>query len=224
MSITNIVGASVPRLPVVIGFGSTAGVGKDFAATLIESELSNRTWRAAFANCVKEDLNEFCIRNYDFSSFTEIKAEKDIIRPLLIGHGNGMRQINPDHWIDKAFESTDFETQNSDYIIFTDVRFPNEVRRIKDTGYGNLSFYVQIYTDLVDPVIPSEVEQYPEMVSLADYFLYNPVHKPGLSPEEKRDQYVEQIRHMLNVFENIEVSRNNFWVRKYKEHVFEVRQ
>lgn len=200
--------------PTIIGFGSTARVGKDVAARIIDNRngLDNRVRRVAFADFVKEDLNDFCIKHYNISAYTEIAAEKQIIRPLLIGHGNAMRALNPDYWIDRAFEHIDFDSTGLDYIIFTDVRFPNEVHRIKSVVPRSRSFYVQVYADDSPPVIESEIEQYDEMVALADYFLYNPFKDPKLvgNADLQLDAYTENIRIMLDHFRVLEQSYDDF--------------
>jgi hypothetical protein len=198
--------------PTIIGFGSTARVGKDVAARIIEGRLDNRVHRVAFADSVKDDLMDFCDKHYGISSFTEIAAEKQIIRPLLIGHGNAMRALNPDYWIDKAFEQIDFDSLDLDYIIFTDVRFPNEVHRIKSAVPRSRSFYVQVYADDSPPVIDSEIEQYDKMVALADYFLYNPFKDPKRAGnvDLQLDVYEENIGIMLDHFSNLERSYKTF--------------
>lgn len=198
--------------PTIIGFGSTARVGKDVAARIIEGRLDNRVHRVAFADSVKEDINDFCIKHYNISAYTEIAAEKQIIRPLLIGHGNAMRALNPDYWIDRAFEHIDFDSPELDYIIFTDVRFPNEVHRIKSVVPRSRSFYVQIYADDSPPVIESEIEQYDKMVALADYFLYNPFKDPKRAGnvDLQLDAYTENIRIMLDHFRVSEQSYDGF--------------
>jgi hypothetical protein len=200
--------------PTIIGFGSTARVGKDVAARIIDNRngLDNRVRRVAFADFVKEDLNNFCIKHYSISAYTEKAEEKQIIRPLLIGHGNAMRALNPDYWIDRAFEHIDFDSPELDYIIFTDVRFPNEVARIKSVAPRSRSFYVQVYADDSPPVIESEIEQYDKMVALADYFLYNPFKAPKLAgnADLQLDAYTENIRTMLGHFRVLEQSYDNF--------------
>lgn len=200
--------------PTIIGFGSTARVGKDVAARIIDNRngLDNRVRRVAFADFVKEDLNDFCIKHYNISAYTEIAAEKQIIRPLLIGHGNAMRALTPDYWIDRAFEHIDFDSPELDYIIFTDVRFPNEVHRIKSVAPRSRSFYVQVYADDSPPVIESEIEQYDKMVALADYFLYNPFKAPKLAgnADLQLDAYTENIRTMLGHFRILGESYNDF--------------
>lgn len=201
------------KKPLIIGLGSTIGIGKDTVFSILEKNYS--VIRIAFADAVKDDLDKFCIHHYGISAHTQIREEKSIIRPLLIGHGNAMRAINPDHWVNKAIKNINFSDTGLDAIIFTDVRFPNEVQRIKSIA-PERTFYVHLHTEdpLKDPGAPSEVEQYPAMAKLADYYLYNPMREHDITTPEGVDRAMERfsayVIQMYNVLKHICDSRNFF--------------
>jgi hypothetical protein len=56
------------------------------------------------------------------------------LREFLQDVGMKMREIHPDFWVNAVFSHPDFEAQDFVVPIITDVRFPNELKRIKDSG------------------------------------------------------------------------------------------
>lgn len=149
---------------VIIGFGSTARVGKDFACAIIK-ELIPSTNRVAFADALKEDLASLFTRNkLDFFELTNDEEEKKKIRPLMVEYGQLMRRYNESVWIDRALEKLDAPGLH----IVTDVRFPNEVQRIKEKG----GIYVHVSAN-VPPANDVEAELLSTMSALADHKLFN---------------------------------------------------
>lgn len=149
---------------VLIGFGSTARVGKDFAYSIIKEFIPTAN-RIAFADALKEDLAQLFKNNgLDFYALDANPEEKKKIRPLMVEYGQLMRKFNDHIWIDRALNKVTSYGLN----IVTDVRFPNEVEKLKEKG----GIYVHIHAE-VPPVNDIEAELLPVMSGLADYRLYN---------------------------------------------------
>lgn len=147
----------------IIGFGSVARIGKDYAYGIIK-EAYPEAQRVAFADALKDDLALiFRNNNLAFHELVSDEEEKKKIRPLMVEYGQLMRSWNPQIWLDRAFEKlTDGLT------IITDVRFPNEVARLKAEG----GTYVHI-NGPVPPINSTEAENLPLMEKLADFTIYN---------------------------------------------------
>ena len=149
---------------ILLGLGSKAQVGKDFAAAGLKQYFDVE--RIAFADALKADLSLlFNINKLDFHGLCEDIEDKTKIRPLMCEYGQIMRHFYPDVWIDRALSGRVFDHQ---VTIITDVRFPNEVKRIKALG----GYYIDIQTD-TPPANETETHYAPIMRSLADFIVHN---------------------------------------------------
>lgn len=149
---------------IIIGFGSKARIGKDYAA----SELSKfyTVERVAFADALKDDLAVIFARSgLDLKEMLNVPATKERVRPLLVEYGQTMRKFHPDIWVDRALTGREFTSQ---ITIVTDVRFPNEANRIKELG----GYYIEIDTD-IEPANETEALYSPQMAGIADFTVRN---------------------------------------------------
>lgn len=107
----------------LLGLSGFAGVGKDTAGR------SMVNWhRRAFADELKAELKDFCLKAYNLDVFTSDPEQKKFLRDLMVYHGRSMRAIDPNYWIKKV-EATMKPDMN--YVI-TDVRYANEATWIKE--------------------------------------------------------------------------------------------
>lgn len=131
----------------IIGLSGFAGAGKDEAAKAL---VRQGYTRIAFADVLRdiavainpyvyeradddEDIHVFrrlsnVIRNYGWD---DAKNEFPDVRRLLqrLGTEAGRNILGENIWVDTAFKHAD-----SDKIVVTDVRFPNEAEGIRDRG------------------------------------------------------------------------------------------
>lgn len=101
----------------ILGLCGYAGSGKDALGKLLVERHGFK--RIAFADALKRHC---MARGWDGQ-----KDEKG--RRLLQEVGMEMRDRDPDFWVSIALDKIDRER-----IVFTDVRFPNEVRAIRSLG------------------------------------------------------------------------------------------
>jgi len=120
----------------IVGLCGLARSGKDsffeFSENFIFNE--NPNIRLAFADELKKELDNFLRGSFGIGSFSDNDKEKDIIRPILVAYGMQKRVVsNGLYWINKIEQEIKrFENEYNFFI--TDVRFPNEVSKIKDLG------------------------------------------------------------------------------------------
>lgn len=122
----------------VIGLGHRRGVGKDTLARILVEE--HGFVRLAFADALTAVL--LSMRPYLHPLITDAISELGIeeakrspipVRDALIDLGNTVRaHISPDAWVLAVMRQID-KVPDGRFVI-TDVRFPNEVRAIKDRG------------------------------------------------------------------------------------------
>lgn len=149
---------------VLLGLGSKARIGKDYAAIKLRDHFDVE--RVSFADELKKDLSELFLKHgIDMSALLADVKMKEAIRPLLVSYGQTLRKFNPDVWVDAAFNNKEFTHQ---VTIVTDVRFPNEVARIKQLG----GYYIDIVSE-IKPANADEALYSPILESIADYKIVN---------------------------------------------------
>lgn len=137
--------------PIVIGVGGLARSGKDTfvkVARKILKEHGYSSIKLAFADPLKDEIDEFLKSNYSISAWTNDDDEKMIIRPFLVAHGCGKRGISGGkYWIDKIDQLVENVHFNEDVIFVSDCRFPNEVDWVHQKWNGwfvHISRYMMV--------------------------------------------------------------------------------
>lgn len=116
---------------ILIGFGSKAKIGKDFAVTRLKARGFD-VERIAFADELKKDLATlFKTNKLNFYEYMDDPKLKEEVRPLLCIYGQIMRAADPDVWVKRALGG---RVLTHDITAITDVRFPNEVVALKEKG------------------------------------------------------------------------------------------
>jgi len=149
---------------ILIGLGHKAQIGKDYAAAQLAKHFDVE--RIAFADALKDDLTIiFEKQGIDLKAIMNDPTLKHLVRPLLVEYGCTVRKFKPDQWVDRAFQDKQL---THEITVVTDVRFPNEAKRLKEYG----GYYVDIIAD-VPPANETERACGIEMVKLADFTIEN---------------------------------------------------
>lgn len=148
---------------ILVGVGSRARIGKDYAAKELAKYFDLE--RIAFADALKLDVAQlFKAHGLDYWGIESEPSLKEKVRPLLVEYGMTMRRFNENAWIDRALN----KELTHQVTLVTDVRFPNEANRIKSLG----GYYIEIKTDL-PPANETEAYYSPLMGGIADYTVKN---------------------------------------------------
>jgi hypothetical protein len=122
----------------LIGITGFARSGKDTVfktAAEILSKEGQSSYRVAFADALKNELNKLLHENTGISAFTEDNVDKELIRPLLVTYGTHIRRhLNPNCWIEKVQPIVIHQLNQGDFVFVTDVRYENEAQWIKING------------------------------------------------------------------------------------------
>lgn len=141
----------------LIGIAGPARSGKDTLADGISRVLKTsniQSKKESFAAQLKLESRQFVMDTIGIDTFTEVTAEKDIIRPFLVTWGTHVRRkLDPDVWI-KSVAKTCHENV---VTIVADVRYPNELQWIKDQG--GYIIYVDRFLNDGNPVLPANEEE-----------------------------------------------------------------
>ena len=137
------------QLPKVIGISGSARSGKDTLCLLMQKVFEKHEgkdlMRAGFADAVKGDLHGLLVKKAGISAYTEVDAEKKLIRPLMVAYGTQlMRKMDPMHWVKRMEPSLDLAKTIKATLCITDVRYKNEIEWIKENEG------ITIYVDLKD--------------------------------------------------------------------------
>lgn len=142
----------------LVGVSGFATSGKDTLYMVCKSELPNHvnTKRYAFADQLKEESDDFLMKNVGISAFTTDPIEKETIRPFLVTYGTHIRRkLNPNCWINRLEESIRAEALTDHIIFITDVRFENEAVWIKNNG----GFLINVSREGIGPANADEESQ-----------------------------------------------------------------
>jgi hypothetical protein len=153
----------------IIAIGGNARSGKDtlgkhIVSLLREYGVNAKTY--SFADQLKEETDDFLKKTLNISSFTEDTYEKNIIRPFLVFWGTEIRRkINDLVWVDKI---ANFIPEN-EVAIITDLRFPNELKWVRDNE-GQVLFVSRIDEEgnVIQPANEYELENNSIISSDAD--------------------------------------------------------
>lgn len=139
----------MPRI--IIAISGFCRSGKNSFANVLQKELKDscpnlKVEQFSFANALRIELDDFINHHFNISPWTEDEKEKEIIRPLLIAHGNAKRQISENqYWIKKIDEK--IERSDCDVALITDLRYcesdKDEVQWVKSKK--GLIFHIKRY-------------------------------------------------------------------------------
>ena len=176
----------------VIGISGVARVGKDtfFRALLKESPNYNLV-RVAFADELKEECDEFLLKNIGISAFTQDPDEKVLIRPFLVTYGSQLRRRkDPLCWIKRARNKLVKIGEKGDTTaVFTDVRYPNELEWIHKEMKGTS---IHLSRDGMKPANEEEAINDPKLKEMCDIKLELP-NFPEETFEEQCSDYVSKL-------------------------------
>ena len=145
--------------PVVIGVGGFARAGKDTFVKVAKKILKENGYssiRLAFADTLKEEIDNFLIQHYAISAWTDDAEQKKIIRPYLVAHGCGKRMIGDGkYWIDRLDAAIKNIHFNEDVIFISDCRFPNEADWIHN-NWGGWFVHLRKYSLIKGPALLPE--------------------------------------------------------------------
>lgn len=153
----------------IIGLGSRARVGKDWAFKQIESAYGKHVKRFAFADALKQDVFQLLTSRAEIDVFNMGDRERQLARPVLVAYGEMMRAIQPNYWIDRLLLSMKIHGSRVPILVVTDVRYENEVDMVQSRG----GVFIDINCPAVKPANASERKWSPICRAKADYVVNN---------------------------------------------------
>jgi hypothetical protein len=178
---------------IIIGLCGNAGAGKDTFCNIAKKFLSNKkvaAARVAFADALKRDLDKLCRHKIGCSAFTHDRAEKELIRPLLVAYGTDvLRKLDENHWIDSLEHTLPLYVGQEIIPIVTDVRYPNEMEWIQEKHNG---VCVHITRKGIGPANEEERKNNSILKKKADYRIMWPSFGEKKA-EEDGDKYVRRV-------------------------------
>ena len=120
----------------MIGISGLARSGKDtlakHLADMITSSLGLEVKILSFADRIKYQMQEVINKNYNIDPYTENTEEKEIIRDILVSHGETMKKIYGETiWADLIISDIK-NSKDKFFPIISDVRFDFEAERVKE--------------------------------------------------------------------------------------------
>ena len=122
----------------MIGIAGIARAGKDTLASdlseIIKADMGVDVKIYSLALPIKSHLNDLLKSYYHISPFTEDTEEKKIIRPIMVAHGEQMKQkFGKDIWLKELLSTIHEDLRYKEFFpIISDVRFDFEVEAVKN--------------------------------------------------------------------------------------------
>lgn len=154
----------------IITISGHAQNGKDTVAKLLSDKLREKQYRVLITHYA--DLLKYICQT--FFNWDGAKDERG--RHILQYVGTDIvRKEKPDFWVDFISEILKFFGTNWDYVIIPDLRFPNELGKLKSDGFAvtHLRIVRNNFTNLLSP----EQQHHPSETALdgiqPDYLINN---------------------------------------------------
>ena len=189
----------------IIGLTGSATSGKDsfyeFAKEFFVGE-NLKCKRFAFADLLKHELSSFIFNNFGFSSFTNNKENKNILRPIMVAYGCAKREVSKGrYWIENIEKSLQSIQEFTDVAIITDVRFcdyeNDEVYWLKDKMKGHLINISLVNPDgsIVQPANEDEAKRSSKLQELSDsQFSWNKFGDDEIKKAQARNKVIEFLK------------------------------
>lgn len=121
----------------IIGLTALPQTGKDtffnhFREYCSFEQLS--LMRVSLGDYLRNDLELFVKTNYDIDIKNCSGKEKELIRPLMIHHGQILRKTQPDSILNRSKFKVRKILEERATPIYTDIRYNNEIDYIKNSG------------------------------------------------------------------------------------------
>ena len=168
------------KKPTVILLSGKSGSGKDFVANIMKEKLEqkgNKVLVTHYADLLK----------YILKTFFDWDGQKDEHgRHLLQYVGTDViRRQNPNYWVDFVKDIIIMFSNNWDYILIPDARFPNEITRMFCSNFRTISIRItrlNYISKLTDEQQQHESETALDSYSF-DYYMTNDGTLDGVTKE-----------------------------------------
>ena len=155
----------------ILGLCGAARSGKDTFfefAEKISKEEGVTLQRLAFADVLKEELDDFLLTRFGISAFTDSSEEKSIIRPIMVAYGEAKRNLSKGtYWIDRVTPKAEQNKKDGIVSVVTDVRYLNELKWLKSMG-GNEGRSIYIEREGILPANEEEEKNDPDLREHSD--------------------------------------------------------
>lgn len=170
----------------LVGITGNANVGKDFAANLLAKAYEQQGKNVAILSLalkLKSDMYNYLLDQFGINILDCTRAEKNLVRPILIAHGDVKRLQTKGQFFTSHLETL-AEFQNSDVVIITDIRY-DEYQGTDEYDWlrGHGGKLINIDRDNVFPANEKEATNGPKLRNKADIVI-----KPPFFSESEWDQ------------------------------------
>ncbi|MEK6881166.1 MAG: hypothetical protein AABY22_16215 [Nanoarchaeota archaeon] len=200
----------------IIGISGLAKSGKDSFYKILSEKLTKsnkKVIRLALADDLKEELKDWCIKNYGIDPVSCNSFEKELIRPLLVFHGNIQRYKTLGEYWTKKIDKKINQHEDSDIFVVTDIRYDeyekDEIPWLRSKPNSILvhiskSLLTKNYNGIFErkkhlPPNKEELENDPKLRKKADFFI-EWEHIEGFTYDQILQQIEPHVERFLDEF------------------------
>ena len=125
------------KKPLIISFSSKARHGKDSSCLILKNKLESQGKKVmilAYANYLK-----YIHTTYFNGSYEKNEVNRTAWQKL----GQMVRDIDENYWVDTIIDFVKVLCKDYDYVLISDSRHPNEIRRWADKGYNYIAVHIE---------------------------------------------------------------------------------
>jgi hypothetical protein len=171
--------------PVIITVSGKAQHGKNTFADLLQAQSDYDVMQIAYADYLK----------YVATQYFGWNGKKDIEgRTLLQRLGTEMARVNnPDIWVNIVIELIKGIGNRYDFVVITDCRFPNEIKRWQEEGFKVIPLIVERMD--FDNGLTNEQKNHPSEIALEGFeFEYRITAKDTIDLSKEVDYFIKELR------------------------------
>lgn len=116
--------------PTIIGFSGKARNGKDSAGNILKEKLEEKGKRVLKINLA--DYLKFLTATYFGGSYERTPKNRTLWQRFGT---EKVRSVEPDFWVNTIIRMLNVFGEDFDYVIISDVRFPNEITQFDEQSF-----------------------------------------------------------------------------------------
>lgn len=156
----------------IICISGKARHGKDTFAGFLADALERRGQNVVIFHYA--DLLKFIAKQYFGWDGTKDEAGRTILQKLGT---DIVRERDPNFWVDYAVRLFSVFSEEWDYVLIPDTRFPNEIKHIRHAGFNQVLHYEIFRGENFDNGLTEEQKNHPSETALddveADHYICN---------------------------------------------------
>jgi hypothetical protein len=187
------------KIPKVIMLAGNSGVGKNSMLDCLGRYFSENKLPyidyISIGDICREEVMDFCLTLWNIDPFTKNRAEKEIIRPIIVETVKINKKRNPNYYVEKIKGTVQKSINLGSIPTIPDCRYLEEYSYLKKLG--GILIFIERYNEDGLQIPPANEEEKINNIKLrerADYIVTWPTLRDG------NEMYEHVLNHFISWF------------------------